>query len=69
MREIKNVNVAVIGGAGFLGSHLADAVLAQGHEVLAVANHFYRLEIKPWPPSWKPKPRVSEARCDFPLIC
>lgn len=27
MREIKNVNVAVIGGAGFLGSHLVDHLI------------------------------------------
>ena len=30
--------VVVTGGAGFLGSHLADALLARGDEVVAVDN-------------------------------
>jgi UDP-glucuronate decarboxylase len=34
------VRVLITGASGFLGSHLADAVLAQGHEVLAVDNLF-----------------------------
>ena len=32
--------VLVTGGAGFLGSHLIDVLLAQGHEVLCVDNLF-----------------------------
>jgi UDP-glucuronate decarboxylase len=32
--------VLVTGGAGFLGSHLIDRILAQGHEVLCVDNLF-----------------------------
>ena len=32
--------VMVTGGAGFLGSHLIDRLLAQGHEVLCVDNLF-----------------------------
>jgi UDP-glucuronate decarboxylase len=32
--------VAVTGGAGFIGSHLCDRLLAQGHEVLCVDNLF-----------------------------
>jgi UDP-glucuronate decarboxylase len=34
------VRVLITGASGFLGSHLSDAVLAQGHEVLAVDNLF-----------------------------
>ena len=32
--------VLVTGGAGFLGSHLCDRLLAQGHDVLCVDNFF-----------------------------
>ena len=32
--------IAVTGGAGFIGSHLCDELLEQGHEVIAVDNLF-----------------------------
>ena len=32
--------ILVTGGAGFLGSHLCEKLLAQGHDVLAVDNYF-----------------------------
>ncbi len=32
--------ILVTGGAGFLGSHLCERLLAQGHEVLCVDNYF-----------------------------
>ena len=32
--------ILVTGGAGFLGSHLCDRLVAQGHHVLAVDNYF-----------------------------
>ena len=32
--------ILITGGAGFLGSHLCDKLIAQGHDVLAVDNFF-----------------------------
>jgi UDP-glucuronate decarboxylase len=37
---LNNKRVLVTGGAGFLGSHLCDRLLAEGHDVLAVDNYF-----------------------------
>ncbi len=36
----RTVRVMVTGGAGFLGSHLCDRLLAQGHDVLCVDNFY-----------------------------
>jgi UDP-glucuronate decarboxylase len=40
MRYGKMKRVLVTGGAGFLGSHLCERLIAQGHEVLCVDNFF-----------------------------
>jgi UDP-glucuronate decarboxylase len=40
MKERHRKRVLVTGGAGFLGSHLADRLLALGHEVLCVDNFY-----------------------------
>ena len=32
--------IMVTGGAGFLGSHLCERLLAEGHDVLCVDNYF-----------------------------
>jgi UDP-glucuronate decarboxylase len=34
------MRVLVTGGAGFLGSHLSDRLLAAGHEILCVDNYY-----------------------------
>ncbi|HYD69222.1 UDP-glucuronic acid decarboxylase family protein [Azospirillum sp.] len=40
MRQSTSKRVLVTGGAGFLGSHLCERLLADGHEVLCVDNYF-----------------------------
>jgi UDP-glucuronate decarboxylase len=40
MREIERKRILVTGGAGFLGSHLCDRLIAAGHDVLCVDNFF-----------------------------
>lgn len=37
---ISSQRILVTGGAGFLGSHLCERLLAQGHEVISVDNYF-----------------------------
>ena len=40
MRDLTRRRVLVTGGAGFLGSHLCERLLARGHDVLCVDNFF-----------------------------
>ncbi|HYD94892.1 MAG TPA: UDP-glucuronic acid decarboxylase family protein [Noviherbaspirillum sp.] len=40
MKECDSKRILVTGGAGFLGSHLCESLLAQGHEVLCVDNFY-----------------------------
>lgn len=40
MRDVKHKRILVAGGAGFLGSHLCDRLLSEGHDVLCVDNFY-----------------------------
>ena len=40
MRNLSRKRILVTGGAGFLGSHLCERLLQEGHEVLCVDNFF-----------------------------
>jgi len=40
MRKEQVLRTLVTGGAGFLGSHLCERLLAEGHEVLCVDNYY-----------------------------
>ena len=40
MKSLTGMRVLVTGGAGFLGSHLCERLIAQGHDVLCVDNFY-----------------------------
>ncbi len=40
MKNYKNKRILVTGGAGFLGSHLCERLLGEGHEILCVDNFY-----------------------------
>ncbi len=40
MKNLQTPRVLVTGGAGFIGSHLCERLVAEGHEVLCVDNFF-----------------------------
>ena len=40
MKNIGGKRVLITGGAGFLGSHLCEKILNNGHEVLCVDNFY-----------------------------
>ena len=40
MKTLSSKRILVTGGAGFVGSHLCEKLLAQGHEVICADNYF-----------------------------
>src|SRR5215469_5286441 len=54
--------VLVTGGAGFIGSHLVDALVERGHEVVAFDN--LDPAAHPQPPKW---PMYANSKCRYIL--
>jgi dTDP-L-rhamnose 4-epimerase len=54
--------VLVTGGAGFIGSHLVDALVGRGHDVVAFDN--LDPSAHPQPPKW---PAYANAKCRYVL--
>lgn len=52
------MKILVTGGAGFIGSHLVDALVANGHDVIVV-DHHQREKLR------YPNALAKEVRCDF----
>ena len=40
MKKYNHKKILVTGGAGFIGSHLCEKLLLQGHEVICLDNYF-----------------------------
>jgi dTDP-L-rhamnose 4-epimerase len=49
------MNVLLIGGAGFIGSHTADALLARGHDVRVLDSLDTRVHTTAWPAYMDPR--------------
>ena len=60
--------ILVTGGAGFIGSHLCERLLAEGHEVLCVDNFFTGTRQQCRPPAGPPALRVDAARRHVPAL-
>ena len=60
--------ILVTGGAGFLGSHLCERLLAQGHEVLCVDNFFTGRQGQHRAPARRPALRADAPRRDLPAL-
>ena len=41
MADIRGKNVLITGGAGFIGSHLTDTLLAAGAEKVVIVDNFF----------------------------
>ena len=38
--DLKGARILVTGGAGFIGSHLCEQLMADDHEILCIDNYF-----------------------------
>lgn len=67
MRDLRKKRVLVAGGAGFLGSHLCERLLAEGHDVLCVDNFFTGSRANVQPLLSNPRFEVMRHDVCFPL--
>ena len=59
--------ILVTGGAGFLGSHLCERLLAEGHDVLCVDNYFTGTRVNIVPLLSNPRFEMMRHDVTFPL--
>ncbi len=67
MRDLRRKRVLVAGGAGFLGSHLCERLLTEGHDVLCVDNFFTGSRANVLPLLANPRFEVMRHDICFPL--
>ena len=67
-RRFQRKRVLVTGGAGFLGSHLCERLLADGHDVLCVDNFFTGTKDNIAAPPAEPALRVPATRHHLPAL-
>jgi UDP-glucuronate decarboxylase len=65
--DCSGMTILVAGGAGFVGSHLCDALLAQGNRVICVDNFQTGSRSNVWPLQNHPGFRLIEADICYPL--
>jgi UDP-glucuronate decarboxylase len=67
MKEMHSKRILVTGGAGFLGSHLCEALLGQGHDVLCVDNFYTGTKLNIAPLLTHPHFELLRHDVTFPL--
>jgi UDP-glucuronate decarboxylase len=67
MSQFNRKRILVTGGAGFLGSHLCDRLIAEGHDVLCVDNFFTGAKDNIAPLIGRPNFELMRHDVTFPL--
>ncbi len=68
-QNYKDSRILVTGGAGFIGSHLCERLLAEGAEVISVDNYFTGSRKKHRPSPEQPAVRGDAPRRDVSALC
>ena len=66
---LTRTRILVTGGAGFLGSHLCERLLAEGNDVLCVDNYFTGRKENIAHLMANPTFRGDAPRRDLPAVC